>query len=380
MAIILLIFVYNRVMGNKLSHPDVTKTDLVNENVSLKKIIYNLENELINLKSTKYNDIDNNFIDKLNTSIENLVFEGGGIKGISFCGAIQELEKNNLLKNIKRYGGSSVGAIYASLLSIGYTSDEISNIILKTNFTDFVDHKVGYINDFYNLLNNYGYCEGDHFYNWIGTLIKKKTNNENYTFEELWNEKNIDLVITGTNLNTMKTIYYSYRTNPHMYIRDAVRISISIPILFRPIIWDNDVLADGGLIDNYPIHIFDGEYPGEISAQKGLCNANCKTLGLKISSSNLLDFLDQNTITNITGLQSFLYKLLDIFCSYNNTHTLCQKDLIRSIIIDPGNIQTTQFNICDNDKHFLINQGIKATRSFIKIREMLQNKKNTNNI
>ena len=115
--------------------------------------------------------------------------------------------------------------------------------------------------------------------------------------------------------------------------------------------------------------IFDGEYPGEISAQKGLCNVNCKTLGLKISSSNLLDFLDQNTITNITGLQSFLYKLLEYFAVII-IHIHYVKDLIRSIIIDPGNIQTTQFNICDNDKHFLINQGIKATRSFIKIRNV----------
>ena len=53
---------------------------------------------------------------------ENLVFEGAGIRGIAYSGAIAELEQHGLLKNIKRVGGTSAGAITALLLCLGYTA------------------------------------------------------------------------------------------------------------------------------------------------------------------------------------------------------------------------------------------------------------------
>ena len=50
--------------------------------------------------------------------IKNLVFEGAGIRGIAYSGAIAELENRHLLGRIERVGGTSAGAITALLLSI----------------------------------------------------------------------------------------------------------------------------------------------------------------------------------------------------------------------------------------------------------------------
>ena len=44
---------------------------------------------------------------------KNLVFEGGGAKGIAYLGAMEVLEKKDILKNIERIGGASAGAINA---------------------------------------------------------------------------------------------------------------------------------------------------------------------------------------------------------------------------------------------------------------------------
>lgn len=51
--------------------------------------------------------------------IENIVFEGAGIRGIAYSGAINQLEQIGLLKNVKRVGGTSAGAITAMLLTFG---------------------------------------------------------------------------------------------------------------------------------------------------------------------------------------------------------------------------------------------------------------------
>lgn len=60
--------------------------------------------------------------------IKNLVFEGGGILGISYLGALDYLYSHNLVKDVERVAGTSVGAITALLLSLNLTFEEISRI------------------------------------------------------------------------------------------------------------------------------------------------------------------------------------------------------------------------------------------------------------
>ena len=53
------------------------------------------------------------------SQFRNLVFEGGGVKGIAYAGAIGVLERKGILKDIRRAGGASAGAITAALLAAG---------------------------------------------------------------------------------------------------------------------------------------------------------------------------------------------------------------------------------------------------------------------
>src|ERR1700704_3208658 len=74
-------------------------------------------------------------------SIHNLVFEGAGIRGIAYAGAIEELENKKVLPGVKRIGGTSAGAVTALMLSLGYSANEIAGLISKTNFSKFNDGK-----------------------------------------------------------------------------------------------------------------------------------------------------------------------------------------------------------------------------------------------
>jgi len=72
-----------------------------------------------------------------NMDLENLVFEGGGVKGIAYAGAVQSLKNHNLLDKVKRVAGTSAGASTAMLLSIGCSPEEIKDFVGKTSFSDF---------------------------------------------------------------------------------------------------------------------------------------------------------------------------------------------------------------------------------------------------
>lgn len=65
------------------------------------------------------------------------VFEGGGVKGIGLVGAVYEIK--NAGYEFENLAGTSAGAIVASLLAVGYKSEEIKRELERLNYNDFKD-------------------------------------------------------------------------------------------------------------------------------------------------------------------------------------------------------------------------------------------------
>ena len=76
---------------------------------------------------------------------KNLVFEGGGVKGIAYVGALEVLDKEGILKDIKRVAGTSAGALVAVLIGLGYSAKELKDILWSINFQNFLDSSWGVI-------------------------------------------------------------------------------------------------------------------------------------------------------------------------------------------------------------------------------------------
>ena len=72
-----------------------------------------------------------------NAQYKNLVFEGGGTRGIAFAGAAQVLEQKGILQNIEKIGGTSAGSIIGLMLSLGYSASEIYNIMVNLKIQHF---------------------------------------------------------------------------------------------------------------------------------------------------------------------------------------------------------------------------------------------------
>ncbi|WP_339062429.1 patatin-like phospholipase family protein [Tepidibacillus marianensis] len=72
-----------------------------------------------------------------------IVIEGGGVKAIGLIGAIHEAEKRGY--EWKRFAGTSAGAIIASFLAAGYTSEELKKELMEMNYKNFIRKKVYYM-------------------------------------------------------------------------------------------------------------------------------------------------------------------------------------------------------------------------------------------
>lgn len=186
------------------------------------------------------------------SNIKNLVLSGGGLLGISYIGFFKYLEENNESNQIKlkTITGCSAGAIFGSLFAIGYTSIELDAIVKSMNFKEYLNITADSI---INFMRTKGLESGKNLINLIKKCIKDKTGNEDITFCQIQERFNIKLSIGITNLTTSKFELLGCHNMPNLPIYQAINASIAIPFIFEPVVINNNVCCDGGLLDNLPI-------------------------------------------------------------------------------------------------------------------------------
>ncbi|MGC6175507.1 patatin-like phospholipase family protein [Lacrimispora sp. 38-1] len=320
--------------------------------------------------------------------ITNLVFEGGGIKGLAYIGVIKELETSNVLPHIKRYGGSSAGAIIALMLALNYNYNEVNDMFEQLDILKFKDDSNGVLRDISRLMNDYGWLKGRFLKEWIEEIIAKKTNNKDVTFKELHdnysNENFKDLYILGTNLTTHSTVIFCKDKTENYKIADAVRLSCSIPIVFPPVEINNDLYVDGGVLINFPIKLFDRkifiseeknafvteEYEtlNEIESFTDPYVYNKETLGFKLdiaAHTNSLSINRNIKKYQIFDLLDYLKELAGTVMDSQDNQLIHENDILRTVLVDSLGISAIQFDITKEEKSKLIQSGIDSTRRFL---------------
>jgi NTE family protein len=321
---------------------------------------------------------------------KNLVFEGGGVKGIAYVGAMEVLDTKGMLKEIQRVGGTSAGAINAVLLGLNYSVAETREILGKLNFRRFLDDSWGIIRDTNRLITEFGWYKGDYFREWIGDIIERKTGNSESTFLEvngLKTERQFrDLYFMGTNLSTGYGEIFSFEHTPRTCVADAVRISMSIPLFFAAKrSMRGDVYVDGGVVDNYPVKLFDRqkyvavhsrmpeyyEKHNQELRQAGKTITpyvyNQETLGFRLDSAReIAVFRDQAEPEHrkIEDFFAYTWALVETILSIQNNYHLHSDDWQRTIYIDTLGVGTTDFDLSDDKKTALVESGRVNTEKY----------------
>jgi NTE family protein len=324
----------------------------------------------------------------------NLVFEGGGVKGIAYVGVMEVLEQKGILPKIKRVGGTSAGAINAVLTALRYTNDEVEDVLSNLNFNNFMDDSWGFIRDAERIVDEFGLYKGDYFREWIGDRIAEKTGNRHSTFGELRNDPRfLDLYVCGTNLSTHFSEVFSPEHTPRMRIADAVRISMSIPLFFAAVRHQprGDVYVDGGVLRNYPIKLFDRakylkgepagmardtkyykEATGSVQARHASSSAylyNRQTLGFRLDSSTEISMFRDGAEPPHNKIENFLdyaVHLVKTMMDAEISRHLHSDDWQRTIYVDTLGVGTTDFDLTDERKQALVASGRKGATDYFK--------------
>lgn len=152
---------------------------------------------------------------------------GGAVLGAAHVGVLRAIEESKV--DIDYLTGTSIGAFVASLYAFGKSSKEIEEITSDINWMDITSIS----------LSRYALLSNDK----IGKFIKKHIGEVNIEDAEI----PLSLIATDAS-NGDKVIL---KKGP---LADAVMASMAIPGIFIPIEIGDQLLVDGGIVENVPIH------------------------------------------------------------------------------------------------------------------------------
>lgn len=281
------------------------------------------------------------------------VFEGGGIRGIAFAGAIEAMEKRGV--EWVRLAGTSVGSILASLLAAGYTSQEIHAELRSLNFKllrgkTWLNH-IPLIGNFTHLFLHLGMYKNDYIEQWMDRLLSAKGIR---TFADV--KKDSLKIIASDITNGQMLVFpddlprYGIKESD-MSIAKAVMMSTSIPFFYRPARLKSkegkSYIVDGGLLSNFPIWLFDVPDP------------RFPTFGFRF----LKDTIEADSIipTPIHLAQNIVKTMLQA----HDMRYLSDEAKERTLQINTGLINATDFQLNEEQMNTLYQSGLETANNFL---------------
>jgi len=155
-----------------------------------------------------------------------IVLSGGGIRGIAHLGVLKAFINAGI--TFSHISGTSAGSIAGAFYAAGIDPEEGLNIFIKTKLLRFIRPAVGSL----------GLINIEHTSN----LLKE------YFPDNKIEKLKIPLTIAATNFSEGKLVYFT--KGP---LISAIQASSCIPGIFRPIMIDNQMYVDGGILNNFPV-------------------------------------------------------------------------------------------------------------------------------
>jgi NTE family protein len=285
------------------------------------------------------------------------VFSGGGIKAISFIGALQVAEEKGY--EFVRLAGTSAGAIIASLIMAGYTSNEIEELINDIKLKDFLDPRKAVINfpalKWLRLYWKLGLYKGDALEEWLESVLAAKGIK---TFGDIPADslRVIASDITKGRIITFPDDLKNYGILPERFsVAKAVRMSASLPYFFEPgkIYTANgkkSLIVDGGVLSNFPIWVFQDEHAKPIRP----------ILGFQLSSK--VENHPPHKIKNAIGLFQALFETMK---DAHDARYISEAHAADIIFIPVKQTSTTDFGLSPDKINVLIDYGRERAEKFL---------------
>ncbi len=270
--------------------------------------------------------------------IDTLFLSGCGTKGNAFIGSLKALIRHKTIdfEKIIRYVCCSGSSIIALLLICNYPIDTIHKLSDRLNYDELLD-----LDDLDILFNDQGVFSNKKIGKLIECILHKKFKKKKMTLKEFYDSTKKEFFCKVYNLSEKKEEYFSYHNHPNLRVSSLIQMTTCIPFFFKPIKYNNLYYIDGGTLCT-------------MSFLRGYPNY----LGIHIRTDKE---------TNIENMNFFEYITYFNNCLANNCKFKTNKENeMRIINIYCINIPCVKFDVCNDEKSILIDNGYEQTVQHLK--------------
>jgi predicted acylesterase/phospholipase RssA/CRP-like cAMP-binding protein len=188
------------------------------------------------IEPDKYHNILRYLCRSISGNLVGLVLGSGAAYGLAHIGILKVLEEENIPIDI--VVGCSMGALIGGVWAAGFNAKELIKLSQEINTKSSAFFKIFGLSDI--SVAHYGFFKGNKLKSFLSSYIGGKT------FQDLSKQ----LRVVGTDLFTADEVVFRSGS-----VIDAIRVSVSIPGIFRPVEWNKQQLIDGGVIDPLPTRV-----------------------------------------------------------------------------------------------------------------------------
>lgn len=286
--------------------------------------------------------------------IEHLVISGGGHNILPMFGAVKFLVEKDYINfsSLKTFDGTSAGALLGFTLLTGIDLEEIETYLVQRPWEKIFAITPEQI---FGAFKSKGLFDVTLVQQILAPLMNAADIPIDITFLEFYEKNSIEFTVYVTELNSLETQYFSYKTAPNMRILDGLYMSSAVPPLFKPCIKDNKCYLDGGVFSNYPIDDFFTRYPD--IEENNVFGIKC--LGNPNNKSDIIS--DESTITDY--LSCTIKKLIQQIIIHKDNNTSINNELMfHSTSFTYSTLKSSISSSQERER--LINEGISRASEY----------------
>ncbi|EAQ98259.1 patatin-like phospholipase family protein [Congregibacter litoralis] len=283
------------------------------------------------LQGSDIRDLQDRVADRNATAHIVPVLAGGGARLPAHIGILTALEELKI--DFRQMVGVSGGSIVAALFAGGYDLADIRQISDDTDFSQFLGQ------NFISLLRTGGLSSGDRFERWMDEKMQGRR------FCDLA----MDLSVVATDVRSGKAVIFNRDLSPEMRISEAVRYSMSVPLLFSFKTLGEQVMADGSIL-------------AEEALRRDWSGAGTPVVVFKLRGSGGLNLKDRKPVI---PLSNYLAMLIHTFMTTLSHEYINEAFWLSTIVVETGDVSPVAFTLGPELKAELFEAGYRSTLDFL---------------
>jgi NTE family protein len=307
------------------------------------------------------------------------VFQGGGVKGIALAGALLAFADHGdvAIETWVNVAGTSAGAIIAAYLAVGHRPQDLEELMRAVPYASFQDWGPGgkIAGGAWNLARHHGLAHGEAFRAWLDRELDGATfasvRRDDTAPDKGGDPYRLRLIASDVTQHRMLVLpadLASYRRpgtdepiDPDTFkIADAVRMSMSIPFFFQPVLLESAqtgetcTIVDGGILSNFPVWLFDVDEA-----------VTRPTFGFHLTGGKGVG----EGFEHILGTLGWPVKLgIDMVRTASEAwdeRFMTHSTVVRTCPVPAGNVAATDFSLTDADQRQLLDGGRQAANTYL---------------